>query len=404
MKLKRTDFLSQMNRKQVDVQKLKQNRALTDEQKQHLTKADINNDGFVSGAREMNHLFAGMEHFDGDSDRQNLRLNQVTSQIKKAVDSAVSGAAGSTQPVNRQPASGSVRRVMTDHLINSRGLNPVKDLKPNNGVVGLSDPSALKIHHGNFVVTEPGTVIKNLDIRGRLFIQAKGVKIENCKINGMGTEDGAITFSKGQDYTGIEIKNTEITNARLGIAMGGPGGSYFRGGADANKLEGLYIHGVGDGLHLGSDFTLDKSRIETKRWIGNHSDGVQIVNRGNVKIKNSYIDAGVHDRNVAVGDPNNINSAVFLGQDFAGDISNVHIDNSYLDGGDHIYRHWHPKHSRGLHNNPTGSSVTNSWFGPHSRHEAAVAFVGKDGSPTWSNNRYVNTNREVELKIGGRQQ
>lgn len=413
MKLNRIQFLKQMEGKKVDTSAIQQDASLTDKQKHALTQADINKDGKIAGQRELNHVFAGVNEFDGANDRQNVTRNQVTNGLLNSIQRATGGstpttghttATGTThtpRAINRSTTNGTARTTPTNNAPSTPAggsIHPFHGLKPNNGVVGLKDPSALKVHNGNYIVEQDGAVVENMDIRGSLVIKANNVTIRNSRVNGQGTMGGAISFPPGRSYTGVNIENTEISNARLGIAMGNKDGSLFRGGADANQLSGLHIHNVGDGLHLGSDFTLRESRIETKRWEGNHSDGVHIANRGNVNIFDSYIDAGPNDRNISPHDPNNINAAVFMGQDFDGDIDNVHINNSYLNGGEHTYRHWQPKHHLGYQNNPTNSSVRNSWFGPNSRHEPAVAYVGNDGSPVWENNRFIQTGQPIDVK------
>ena len=274
-----------------------------------------------------------------------------------------------------------------------RPFHPYYDLEPRKGQVGLLDATKLKPHQGNVLANKDGQVIENLWIKGSIYVQANRVTIRNCKIE-LGTKRvSAISVRalNGKLVTGLHVSRVEIHGGLVGVSLA-TAKLQATGGANANKLEYVYMHGVGDGV-LGNDFTLYRSRIETviKPWGQNHSDGVQVFHRGRVKIVDSYLDVGVDDRKSGLA-----NAAVFIGQDYLPDVQEVHIQNSYLNGGGHIYRHWKAK--AGLQERrPTKCSVKDSWFGRNSLWDTAVAYVGKDGSPVWSNNRYVDNGKLVSL-------
>lgn len=108
MKIKRTDFVQQTQNKKVSVQKLQQNNTLTKEQKDSLVQADLDRDGFVSNAREVNHLFARMNQFDGERDGQQLTLNAVTTRMHTAIQSASIKPSPHLAPTSNDPMASRV--------------------------------------------------------------------------------------------------------------------------------------------------------------------------------------------------------------------------------------------------------------------------------------------------------
>ncbi len=274
-------------------------------------------------------------------------------------------------------------------------FNPYTDLDPRKGQVGLKAPQKLKLHRGSFFARKDGQLIENLHIKGTLYIHANKVIVRNCKIEASGDGAAIAFYGTKKKHNGTLIQYSEIFGARIGISMATQK-VFSYGGPSANRFEYLYIHHVGDGIQGGNNFTLYRSRIETIDWKNNHSDGVQIFQEGQVKLIDSYIDAGVDTRTSG-----QINAAVFLGQDFPPPIKNVHVINCYLNGGGHIYRHWTPKKDKlGKlgYARPTGCSVINSWFGPNSLWVPAVAYVGADNSPIWKNNRFIKNKKPVPLE------
>lgn len=245
----------------------------------------------------------------------------------------------------------------------------------------------LSPYDGVLRVTSDGAIVEKRHITGRLLIEANHVTVRDCIIDGNKATGAALSITTNSPITGLTIEHSEVRNAQIGIALGANAGSRLRGGTTANQLRHLYIHHVGDGVQLGSDFTLFKSIIQTQYWNNNHSDGVQISNRGHVDIIASAIEVGRLGPTLPQTTKTNLNAAVFLAQDFAGPITNVHVIDSYLDGGAYAYRHWEPGKSTSGFTNPTASSVRNSWFGPSAKFGPAFVHRGPDNSPTWVNNQ-----------------
>lgn len=274
-----------------------------------------------------------------------------------------------------------------------RSFHPYYDLDPKKGQVGLSNASILKIHNGNFIANKDGQVVENLHIKGSVYIQANRVTIRNCKIELGSRRVSAISLRarNGKTLNGLLVTRSEIKGGLVGVSLA-TAKLQTHGGANGNRIEFVYMHGIGDGV-LGNNFTLYRSRIETVKgpWGKNHSDGIQVFQQGYIKLIDSYIDAGVDARKAGV-----INAAVFIGQDYLPNIQEVHIQRCYLNGGGHIYRHWKAKANL-KEVRPTKCSVVNSWFGKDSIWDSAVAYTGKDGSPVWKGNRYLSNSKPVPL-------
>lgn len=69
-KIKRSEFLQEMQNKSIDVQEARQGRL----GEVDLQRADINGDGKISGRQEMDKLFLAMDKFDRDGSYQSMRL------------------------------------------------------------------------------------------------------------------------------------------------------------------------------------------------------------------------------------------------------------------------------------------------------------------------------------------
>jgi hypothetical protein len=178
---------------------------------------------------------------------------------------------------------------------------------------GVASGAALSPHQGNLTLTVPGTVVSGLNIQGTVYINApdvtlkdtmitvagyavvkianvKGVTVQNCTINGVGTgNDG----SNGIQGTGTFIGNN-IFNVENGITVDGSG---------PTLIQDNYIH---DLLASGSP----------------HYDGIQI-------------DGGIADveiRHNTIINTHIQTSAVMI-DNYYGAISNIKVDNNVLAGG-----------------------------------------------------------------------
>ncbi len=182
--------------------------------------------------------------------------------------------------------------------------------------VGLSDPSILKVHEGTIEVTEDGTVIENLELRGTLRIEAEDVVVRNVWV--YTTAQWTVYVASGSaTLERMEIGHPDIIGER------GIGGSNLR-------ASGLDIHSVEDGIKLGSNAHYTNVYVHDLDSAGDkpHFDAVQA--------DGGAMGASVTDSVLSSIGPRGIgNAAVFLKTDL-GPIADITIANSYLEGGNYM--------------------------------------------------------------------
>lgn len=181
---------------------------------------------------------------------------------------------------------------------------------------GLSDPSALKVHEGTIEVTEDGTVIENLELRGTLRIEASDVTVRNVWV--YTTAEWTVYVASGSaTFENVEIGNPSVVGER------GIGGSNI-------VASGLNIHSVEDGIKIGSNahytnvwvHDLD-SQADDAHFDAAQADGGAMGS----SITNSVLSS--------LGRQGIGNAAIFLKSD-RGPIADITISNSYLEGGNYM--------------------------------------------------------------------
>ncbi len=183
-------------------------------------------------------------------------------------------------------------------------------------VVGLSDPGALVVHEGTIEVRENDTVIRDLEIRGTLRIEAENVRV--CNVWVYTSAPWTIYVASGSaEFQNVEIGNPDVVGER------GIGGSNLR----ATNID---IHSVEDGIKLGSNATYSHIWIHDLDSASDepHIDAVQADGGA----QNSSISHSVLS---SVGPRGLGNAAVFLKSD-KGPIANVSITNNLLNGGNYM--------------------------------------------------------------------
>lgn len=177
------------------------------------------------------------------------------------------------------------------------------------------------MHHGDLVITQPGTVIDGLDIHGFVDVRAANVTIRNSIVRGgqpgaqdalvrAATAGASLTITDSElvatiPYATDGIRGSHITAQRLDIHNVLDGG-HFWGDGDVT-LQDSWIHGI---LHFDAD----------PRGGGpSHDDAIQIQSGSDYVITGNRIEGGN-------------NSAIQLTQD-AGVTSGVRISDNWLDGG-----------------------------------------------------------------------
>jgi hypothetical protein len=232
--------------------------------------------------------------------------------------------AASGQPVSAADAAGpTVGSIVGDPIgvvSDAGGSRPFGGQFPDEATTGLTNPGALTVHNGSMEVREPGAVIENLEIRGRLDIYAPDVTVRNVWVY---TDDFWTILVR--DGASAIIEDVEIGSASAPgqRGIGGPNVTLRR----AN------IHHVEDGIKLGDNSTYD--------WVYCHdlaSPNAQphfdcVQNDGgssNVVMTRMYLDptpAPGHASYSSLG-----NAALFVKSDL-GPIDSVTITDSYLNAG-----------------------------------------------------------------------
>lgn len=167
---------------------------------------------------------------------------------------------------------------------------------------------------GWITVTEPGTVIENVDITGGVNVKADNVTIRNFKL-------------KGTSYFGIRadfgaknlvIEDGEITDAQ----SAGVYGSNFT----ARRLN---IHNMGnDAYKPFRNVVIEAGYAHHLGYISDsHADGVQMVVGGKVVARGNNFDMNVYTQ------PGFHNSQVFIIQPQNGPIDDVLIEKNWINGG-----------------------------------------------------------------------
>jgi hypothetical protein len=187
---------------------------------------------------------------------------------------------------------------------------------------------------GPLVINTPGAVIKNLDIRGSVVINAPNVTLLNCKVTS--GDHRAVLISPG--ITGAVVQNCDIDN--LGTGGQGIAG---QGTFIANN-----IHGAADGIDVrGSDTVIQGNYIHGMTGTAaSHFDGIQADGGfSNLLIQHN-----------TVINENGQTAAVML-DNYWGPINDVTIDDNLLIGGG--YTVYLNEVARGQ---PGGGPVTNVSF------------------------------------------
>jgi hypothetical protein len=196
---------------------------------------------------------------------------------------------------------------------------PVRSAGPRPGpdTTGVPTGTALTPATGGIRVTEPGTVIDALDLRGSVVVAAPDVVIRRSRIVGTPESPYGVFVESGS----VAIYDSEITGFANGIAQ------------DNWSAHRVDLHGMAeDGVKLGSNVTLESSWIhDLTPEPGAHADGAQMqTGVRNVIVRNNVIDATVD------GGPGG-NSAIFLAPDLGPSTEGpVLVRDNYLDGGNYV--------------------------------------------------------------------
>lgn len=200
--------------------------------------------------------------------------------------------------------------------------SPKEDPEPS----GFPDASTTGVPHdvdltgsGSLTITEDGTVVDGLHVRGTITIAADDVTIRNTLIQGGGS---LYPIRVEGGTTGTLIEHVEVDNlgdTGIGILLSGSG-----------TVRYVDIHSAEDGIRIQSDdVTLEYSYIhDLQRQPGGHHDTVQIRSGDNVTLRGNNLQPYV----ASTDDP--MNAALQIGSLAGSDrISNLLVTGNLMNGG-----------------------------------------------------------------------
>jgi len=231
---------------------------------------------------------------------------------------------------------------------------------PNATNTGVTAGVTLTPYNGNLVINTPGAVIEGLDIHGLVTINASNVTLINCKI----TSTAFAIVRIGSGTSGVTVENCEING--VGTNNDGDIGIYNLGHGATFLNNNIY--NVENGIVPASGDLIQDNYIHDLHASGApHYDGIQIDGgQSNVTIRH----------NTVIND-NGQTSAVMI-DNYFGPISNIVVDDNVLAGGGYtIY-----VDGQFNKNSITGVAITNNHMG-----KGAWGFTDFNGTdPTYTGN------------------
>lgn len=190
-------------------------------------------------------------------------------------------------------------------------------------LTGVPAGSRLTVSRG-LSITEPGTVIEGLDVRGCIDVLADDVTVRNTRVR-CTDPDRVMVVRVGEGARRLVIESSELDGGgKVDIGIGW--GDY--------TLRRVDVHGVVDGARFGHRVTVEESWIHDMARIGSlHPDALQttsatdVVIRGNVLDPTRRGDDGGEDLN---------NAALMLGSETGTqEVRDVLVEHNRLDGGNY---------------------------------------------------------------------
>ncbi|WP_152196824.1 right-handed parallel beta-helix repeat-containing protein [Georgenia subflava] len=175
---------------------------------------------------------------------------------------------------------------------------------------------------GSLKITEPGTVIDAVHVKGTITIAADDVTVRRSLVESA-TPQYPIKVEAG--VTGALIEDVEVDN------LNGTGiGVFFSGGS--GTLRRADIHSAEDGIRVeADDVTVEDSYVhDLHRQPGGHHDAFQIRKGDNVTLRGNNFQA----YNASTDDP--MNAAIQIGSLLGDDrISNFVVEDNLFNGGNY---------------------------------------------------------------------
>ena len=182
---------------------------------------------------------------------------------------------------------------MTPIAVAPRATTAVGSVKPNASNTGVPSGTTLKKMSGDIVVTVPGTVIENIDLRGLIRVEAPNVTIRNSIVRGRPvTSSAALIFAGSPKAAGLVVEDTELVASDANPWINGIMGSGFtvRRTEIANVVDTVHI--FGDNVRVESSWLHDNLHFaKDPNWGGgpSHDDSVQVQKGNNISIVGNSI-------------------------------------------------------------------------------------------------------------------
>lgn len=191
--------------------------------------------------------------------------------------------------------------------------NTPTDSWPSASNTGVHAGEALSPHQGPLTVTVPGTVISGLNIQGTVYINAPNVTLKDSSITVAG-----YAVVKIADVRGVTVQNCTINGVGTGNegSNGIQGTGTFLGNNIFNVENGITVDGSGPTL-IQDNFIHDLLASGAP-----HYDGIQI--------DGSIADVEIQHNTII---NSHIQTSAIMIDNYYGAISNIKVDNNVLAGG-----------------------------------------------------------------------
>lgn len=236
--------------------------------------------------------------------------------------------------------------------------------------VGVPAGTNLTRHEGDITVTQPGTVLSDLDIHGYVIVRAPNVRIVRSIVRGGPAKPYHMGLITSVDQRGLVVEDSLVTADTPSVKNDAVLGNNFTlrrvhvvGGVDSVKIEGDNVRVETSLLEGLNNFASDPSQGGAP----SHSDNIQILKGRNIVITGTTAIA-------------TDNFPVLAGAE-QGPIT-VTVTNNYVDWG-HCNMKFQVRNGWSM-----SATVQNNTFGPH-RTEKSCPFVAENAvNLNAANNRF----------------
>lgn len=245
--------------------------------------------------------------------------------------------------------------------------------RPDGGSTGVPSGIKLKVHEGDLTITEKGTVVDGLDVRGAIRIKASDVTIKNTKVRGRPVSSIFHLVQIADDAKRTKIVDSEIFGAHPSPYVMGVVGASF-------TLERVDIHTVIDQVTIiGDDVTIKDSWLHGNLFYANdpnhgggpsHDDNIQIQVGSNLRLVGSRLEDS--------------SSAAIMITQGRGAVSDTTVESSWIDGGSCSVNI-----SELTHGPLRGITFRNNVFGTATRHAYCALLVPVTTTVSQSGNSFT---------------